>query len=116
MTDKTNISLKGVTAVGAAALVVGLLVAYTNSAKLGDEEGEDEEEDREEYVQTASSGGGMLPDHLRHAAQALHPGRIVEVEPEDGGRIFEIETVDADGTKWKMVFDAEGRLLRDERD
>ncbi len=116
MTDKTNILLKGVTAVGVAALVVGLLVAYTNSANLGDEEGEDEEEDREEYVQTASSSGGMLPDHLRDAAQALHPGRIVEVEPENGGRIFEIETVGADGTKWKMVFDADGRLLRDERD
>ena len=78
--------------------------------------GEDEDEDREEYVQTARSSGGMLPDHLRDAAQALHPGRIVEMEPEDGGRTFEIETVGADGNKWKMVFDADGRLLRDERD
>ena len=116
MTDKTNILLKGATAVGAAALVVGLLVAYTNSANLRGEEGEDEEEDREEYVRTAKSGGGMLPDHLRDAAQALHPGRIVDVEPEDGGRIFEIETVGADGIKWKMVFDADGRPLRHERD
>ncbi len=116
MTDKTNILLKGATAVGAAALVVGLLVAYTNSANLGADEGEDEEEDRDEYVHTARSGGGMLPEHLRDAAQALHPGRIVEMEPEDGGRTFEIETVGADGIKWKMVFDADGRLLRDERD
>jgi len=114
MTDKTNILLKGATAVGAAALVVGLLVAYTNSAKLGGEEGEDE--DREEYVRTARSGGGVLPDHLRDAAQTLHPGRIVEMELENGGRAFEIETIGADGIKWKMVFDADGRLLRDERD
>ena len=40
----------------------------------------------------------------------------MEMEPENGGRIFEIETVGPDGTKWKMVFDADGRLLRDERD
>ncbi len=102
MTDNTNILLKGVTAVGAAALVAGLLVAYTNSANLRGEEGEDEEEDREEYVRTASSSGDMLPDHLRDAAQALHPGRIVEMEPENGGRVFEIETVGADGIKFKV--------------
>ena len=116
MTDKTNILLKGATAVGAATLVVGLLVAYTNSANLGGEENEDEEDDREEYVQTASSSGGVLPGQLRDAAQALHPGRIVEMEPEDGGRAFEVETVGTDGIRWKMVFDADGRLLREERD
>ncbi len=99
MTDKTNILLKGATAVGAAAVVVGLLVAYTNSANLGADEGEDEEEDREEYVRTASSGGSLLPAHLRDKAQALHPGRMVEMEVEDGGRTFEIEIVGADGIK-----------------
>ncbi len=116
MTDKTNILLKGASAVGAAALVIGLLVARTNSADLGGEENEGEEEDREEYVQTAGPSGGVLPAHLRGAAQALHPGRIVEMEPEDGGRPFEIETIGTDGIRWKMVFDADGRLLREERD
>ena len=116
MTDKTNILLKGATAVGAAALVVGLLMAYTNSANLDDEGADSEDEEHEEHVRSSGSGAGMVPDHLRDAAQALHPGRIVEMEPENGGRTFEIETVDADGTKWKMVFDTDGRLLRDERD
>lgn len=114
MTDKTNILLKSATAVGAAALVAGLLVAYTNSANLGGEG--DEGEDREEPVRIAEYGGGLLPDHLRDAAQALHPGRIVEIEPENGGRTFEIETIGADRIKWKMVFDADGRLLHDKRD
>jgi uncharacterized membrane protein YkoI len=116
MTDKMNLLLKGATAVAAAALVAGLLIAYTNSAKLGGEGGEGEDEDREEHVQTTKSGDDLLPDHLRDAAQALHPGRIVEMEPKNGGRAFGIETVDADGAKWKMVFDADGKLLRDKRD
>ena len=116
MTDKSKMRLKGATAVGAAALVVGLLVAYTNSANLSGEEREYEEDDREEHVGAVGSSDSSVPGHLRDAAQALHPGRIVEMEPDDGGRTFEIETVSADGTKWKMVFEADGRLLRDERD
>ena len=116
MTDKANILLKGATAVGAAALVVGMLVVYTNSANLDGDGSEREDEEREEYVRTGGTGGGMLPDKLRDAAQALHPGRIVEMEPKNDGRAFEIETVGVDGIKWKMVFDADGRLLRDDRD
>jgi len=90
--------------------------AALTRAKLGGEGGEGEDEDREEHVQTTRSGDDLLPDHLRDAAQALHPGRIVEMEPKNGGRAFGIETVDADGVKWKMVFDADGKLLRDKRD
>jgi hypothetical protein len=105
MTNKLKILLKGATAVAAAALVAGLLIAYTNSAKLGGE-GREGEEDREGHVQTTRSGDDLLPDHLRDPAQALlHPGRIVEMEPKNGGRTFGIETVEADG-----------RVLRDERD
>ena len=115
MTDKSKSLLKGATALGPAALVVGRLVAYTNSANLGGEGRENEEEAREAHERTAWSNDSRMPGHLRDAAQALHPGRILEIEPKKGGRAFEIETVGVNGTEWKTVFDADGRLLRDER-
>lgn len=91
MTENTQMLLKGATALGAAALVIGLLIAYTNAANLGGEGGEDD--DREEQVEAQGIGGTGLTQDLRDAAQVLHPGRIVEMEPRQGGRTYEIETL-----------------------
>lgn len=114
MTENSSILLKGVAAVGAAALVVGLLIAYTNTANLVGENGEGDE--HEEYAEAGGAADNARHLRLQDTAQALHPGRIVEIEPKNGGRIYEIETLGDDGIKWKMLFDAEGKLLRDGRD
>lgn len=107
MTDNTSTAVRGVIAIAAAALTAGGLY-FIFGAAPGEGEGEHEAGEYEEH-------GGSAPDALVAAAQALHPGRVVEAEAGSGGT-YEIETLDAQGVKWKMVFDAEGQLVHDERD
>lgn len=121
MTDKANTAVRGVIAiVAAAAIAGGLYFVFGNTPGDGDEEHEASEyEDRGERVEGRADAwagrDGSVPESLLSAAQALHKGHVVEAEPVGGGG-FEIEAIDAKGVKWKMVFDAEGRLVRDKRD
>ena len=114
MTEKASTAVRGFIAIAIAAVLAGGLY-FVFGAAPG--EGDDERDAGEyEHQSEAREGrGDSAPEALVAAAQALHPGRVVETESGRGGS-YEIETVDAQGVKWKMVFDAEGRLVRDERD
>ena len=64
--------------------------------------------------------GAILPlETIIERAQAVHPGRIIEVELEEkhGRYIYEIESVDKKGQVQEMKFDAKsGKLLSSKRD
>lgn len=64
--------------------------------------------------------GDIQPlEQILRQAQKAHPGRTLEAELERKGEryIYEVKTVDAQGTVWKMKFDARsGELLKDRRD
>ncbi len=64
--------------------------------------------------------GDILPlEKILERAQAVHPGRIIEVELEEkhGRYIYEIESLGNDGQVQEMKFDAKnGELLSSEKD
>ena len=114
MTEKSSTTVRGVIAIAVAAVLTGGLY-YVFGTAPGGGDGEREAGEYEHRAEGHEGRGDGTPEALLGAAQALHPGRIVEAEPAGGGN-YEIETVDARGVKWKMIFDAEGKLVRDERD
>ncbi len=64
--------------------------------------------------------GQILPlEQIIKAAQAEHPGRVIEVELEskDGRYVYEVELLDARGEVWELYFDAaSGVLIKRERE
>lgn len=114
MTGQTQMLLRGTLAIGAAAIVVALLVSRFGAQP----ESEDAEREDREHAEQIEQRGGMpdeAPIQITAAALARHPGRIVEAEPAGRGG-YEVEVAGGDGVTWKMRFDAAGALVREERE
>jgi uncharacterized membrane protein YkoI len=64
--------------------------------------------------------GEILPlEQILEIALKSHPGRVLEVDldREEGRRVYEIEIVDQQGVVWELEFDAgDGRLLEKKRE
>ena len=75
-------------------------------------------DDDHEEARRLQQAGTILPlETIVEKAQAIHPGRILEVELESklGQYQYEIELIDESGRVWEMKFDSQtGQLLKQE--
>ena len=75
-------------------------------------------DDDHEKARRLQQAGAILPlETIIEKAQAIHPGRILEVELETkhGQYQYEIELIDESGHVWEMKFDSQtGQLLKQE--
>ena len=76
--------------------------------------------DDHEEARRLQQAGAILPlEIIIEKAQAIHPGRILEVELEEkhDRYYYEIELLDKNGRVWEMKFDSKtGQLLKQEQD
>ena len=74
--------------------------------------------DDHDEARRLQQAGDILPlETIIEKAQAIHPGRILEVELETkGGRhYYEIELINKNGQVWEMKFDSRtGQLIKQE--
>ena len=77
-------------------------------------------DDDHEQARQLKELGHILPlEKILKAAQAEHPGRVIEVEldDDDGRYVYEIELLDEHGEVWELYFDAStGKLIKRERE
>lgn len=71
-------------------------------------------------AQRLRDSGRILPlETIVQRAQALHPGKLLdlELEYEDGRYVYELELLDARGVVWELEYDAAtAQLLRRKRE
>jgi uncharacterized membrane protein YkoI len=77
-------------------------------------------DDDHEQARQLKEAGKILPlQEIIKAAQAEHPGRVIEVdlETEDGRHVYEVELLDPHGEVWEFHFDAtSGELIKRKRE
>lgn len=89
-------------------LLITLLISFPALAS---------ENDHEEARRLQQAGAILPLETIVEKAQAIHPGRILEVELETkrGQYQYEIELIDESGHVWEMKFDSQtGQLLKQE--
>ena len=77
------------------------------------------DEDHEQARRLKESGQILPLEQIIKAAQAEHPGRVIEVDLKSkGGRhIYEVELLGVDGEVWEFNFDAtSGELIKRKRE
>ena len=73
-----------------------------------------------EQARRLKESGQILPlEQIIKAAQAEHPGRVIEVDLENkkGRHVYEVELLDQQGKVWELYFDAvSGELIKRKQD
>jgi len=75
--------------------------------------------DHDEARRLLESGDIMPLEQILNRLRPEYPGKILEIEleQEDGRRVYEIEMLGNDGIVWELIIDARtGELLRNERE
>lgn len=76
------------------------------------------DEDHEQARRLKESGQILPLEQIIKAAQAEHPGRVIEVDLENkkGRHVYEVELLDQQGKVWELYFDAvSGELIKRKR-
>lgn len=77
------------------------------------------DEDHDQARRLKESGLILPLEQIIKAAQAEHPGRVIEVDLESkkGRHVYEVELLDKQGKVWELYFDAvSGELIKRKRD
>lgn len=94
-------------------LLPGLMSMVPAVAQAGDD-------DDHQQARRLKDSGQILPlEQIIKAAQAEHPGRVIEVdlETKKGRHVYEVELLDQHGEVWELYFDAaSGELIKGKRD
>jgi uncharacterized membrane protein YkoI len=96
-----------------ATALLGLLLAFALPPAGADD-------DDQVRARELSRSGRILPlERIAERAQAVHPGRLLEIDLEErhGRTIYEVELLDAQGRTWEIELDARtGEVLRSKED
>lgn len=95
--------------------LLSLTAMSLSQPALADEEYERNDHEEARRLQQA---GAILPlETILQKAQAIHPGRVLEVELETrrSGHQYEIDLLDEAGRVWELKLDAQsGELIKEE--
>lgn len=96
-----------------ATALLGLLLAFAFPPAGADD-------DDQARARELSRSGRILPlERIAERAQAVHPGRLLEIDLEErhGRPIYEVELLDARGRTWEIELDARtGEVLHAEEE
>jgi uncharacterized membrane protein YkoI len=110
--NHANYWLRGTLAI---AIAVGVFVVVASAS----ERGETHDDDRARAAKLVDQGEIRPLNEVLDRAQAVRPGKVLEVELEDEGvgDYYEIEILDQEGTLWELKFDAaSGELIEEEQE
>lgn len=95
-------------------LVVSVLMVMGQTAAQADDDNDHQQARR------LKESGQILPlEQIIKAAQAEHPGRVIEVDlqTKKGRHVYEVELLDQHGEVWELYFDASsGELIKRKQD